>query len=51
MISGAPSASAAEGQKFDMICLQAALSMDEAGMKKTLEDLNEQFQQIIDEQD
>ena len=51
MISGAPSASAAEGQKFDMICLQAALSMDEAGMKKTLEDLNEQFQQIIDAQD
>nr|WP_249284711.1 sugar ABC transporter substrate-binding protein [Luoshenia tenuis] len=51
LLSGTPSASMAEGQKYDMILMQAALTMDEAGMKKTLEDLNTEFQQIIDEQD
>ncbi|SCI85460.1 Maltose-binding periplasmic proteins/domains [uncultured Clostridium sp.] len=51
MLSGVPSASVAEGQKYDMQILQSALTMDEAGMKKTLDDLNTEFQKIIDEQD
>jgi len=51
LISGVPSASAAEGQKYDMICMQAALTMDEAGMKKTLEDLQAEFQKTIEDQD
>ena len=49
--AGVPSASMAEGQKYDMICMQAALTMDEAGMKKTLEDLQAEFETIIKEQD
>ena len=51
MLNGSPSAAMAEGQKYDMIILQAALTMDEQGMKDTLEKLNNEFQQIIDEQD
>ncbi|WP_171025922.1 MULTISPECIES: sugar ABC transporter substrate-binding protein [unclassified Clostridium] len=51
MLSGAPSASVAEGQKYDMQLMQAALTMDEAGMKDTLEKLNTEFQKVIDEQD
>ena len=51
LISGVPSASAAEGQKYDMICMQAALTMDEAGMKKTLEDLQAEFQKTIEDQE
>ena len=42
---------APEGQKYDMIILQAALTMDEQGMKDTLEKLNAEFQEIIDDID
>ena len=51
LISGVPSASSAEGQKYDMVIMQSALTMDEAGMKKTLDDLQADFQKIIDQQD
>ena len=51
MLNGSPSASVAEGQKYDMQIMQAALTMDEQGMKDTLEKLNAEFQEVIDEQD
>ncbi|SCI85448.1 Maltose-binding periplasmic proteins/domains [uncultured Clostridium sp.] len=51
LISGVPSASSAEGQKYDMVIMQSALTMDEAGMKKTLDDLQADFQKIIEQQD
>ncbi|SCJ44783.1 Lactose-binding protein precursor [uncultured Clostridium sp.] len=51
MLNGTPSAAMAEGQKYDTIILQSALTMDEQGMRDTLEKLNTEFQQIIDEQD
>lgn len=51
LIAGAPSASVFEGEKYDMIILQSALTMDEAGMKKTLDDLQAKFEKTIEEQD